>query len=204
MNFSFRTARNLGLFILLVIIVIESVFAYISMSDSSERLTAIITVDQVKLRRWYDVAEIIAHAKDSLYDYRLGRTEVVASVDLMINKAINEIKQIEVLATDQDELANIDEITRAAQRFKQAIYAFRTEVQEGYRGGSSAREMEDIAVREADRIAHLGREAAAYVSRRIEEKNNAILEISTFSKKMLTLVLFIAILATIINAWENR
>jgi PAS domain S-box-containing protein len=201
MNFSFRTARNLGLFILLVIIVIESVFAYISMSDSSERLTAIITVDQVKLRRWYDVAEIIAHAKDSLYDYRLGRTEVVASVDLMINKAINEIKQIEVLATDQDELANIDEITRAAQRFKQAIYAFRTEVQEGYRGGSSAREMEDIAVREADRIAHLGREAAAYVSRRIEEKNNAILEISTFSKKMLTLVLFIAILATIINAY---
>ena len=201
MNFSFRTARNLGLFILLVIIIIESVFAYISMSDSSERLTAIITVDQVKLRRWYDVAEIVTHAKDSLYDYRLGRTEVVASVDLMINKAINEIKQIEVLATDQDELANIDEITRAAQRFKQAIYAFRTEVQEGYRGGSSAREMEDIAVREADRIAHLGREAAAYVSRRIEEKNNAILKISTFSKKMLTLVLFIAILATIINAY---
>ncbi len=201
MNFSFRTARNLGLFILLVIIVIESVFAYISMSDSSERLTAIITVDQVKLRRWYDVAEIIAHAKDSLYDYRLGRTDVVASVDLMVNKAMSEIKQIKGLATDQDELANIDEITRAAQRFKQAIYAFETEVQEGYRGGSSAREMEDIAIREADRIASLGREAAAYVSRRIEEKNNAILEISTFSQKMLTLVLFIAILATIINAY---
>ena len=127
MNFSFRTARNLGLSILLVIIVIESVFAYISMSDSSERLTAIITVDQVKLRRWYDVAEIIAHAKDSLYDYRLGRTEVIASVDLMVNKAIDEIEQIKVLATDQDELANIDEITRAAQRFKQAIYAFETE-----------------------------------------------------------------------------
>jgi PAS domain S-box-containing protein len=201
MNFSFRTARNLGLSILLLIIIIESIFAYITMSDSSERLTVIITVDQVKLRRWYDVAEIVAHAKDSLYDYRLGRTDVVASVDLMVNKAINEINAIKVLATDQDELANIDEITRAAQRLKQAIYAFETEVQEGYRGGSSAREMEDIAVREADRIASLGREAAAYVSRRIEEKNNAILEISAFSQKMLTLVLFIAILATIINAY---
>ncbi len=201
MNFSFRTARNLGLFILLVIIVIESIFAYISMSDSSERLTVIIKVDQVKLRRWYDVSEIIAHAKDSLYDYRLGRTDVVASIDLLVNKAIDEINQIEVLATDQDELANIHEIIRAAQRFKQAIYAFETEVQEGYRGGSSAREMEDIAVREADRIASLGREAASYVSRKIEEKNNAILEISAFSQKMLTLVLFIAILATIINAY---
>ena len=143
MNFSFRTARNLGLFILLVIIVIESVFAYISMSDSSERLTAIITVDQVKLRRWYDVAEIIAHAKDSLYVYRLGRTDVVASVDLMINKAVNEIKQIKVLATDHDELANIDEIIQAAQGFRRAVYAFETEVQKGHRDGSSAREMED-------------------------------------------------------------
>ena len=201
MNFSFRTARNLGLFILLMIIIIESLFAYISMSKNVERLTAIITVDQVKLRGWYDVAEIITHAKDKLYDYRLGRTDVVASVDLLVNKALREIDAIRVLATDEDELANIDEITKAARRFKQAIYAFATEVREGYRGGSSAREMENLAVREADRIASLGREAAAYVSKRIEEKNTAILEISTFSQKMLTLVLFIAILATIINAY---
>ena len=201
MKFSFRTARNLGLFILLMIIVIESIFAYVTMSDSSKRLTTIITVDQVKLRHWYDVAEIISLAKDGLYDYRLGHTDIIASVDLLVNKAIREINEITVLATDQDELSNIHEITRAARRFRQAIHAFETEVQEGYRGGASAREMEDIAVREADRIASLGREAAAYVSKRIEEKNTAILEISTFSQKMLTLVLFIAILATIINAY---
>lgn len=201
MNFSFRTARNLGLFILLMIIIIESLFAYIIMSKSAERLTSIITIDQVKLRRWHDVAEIITHAKDKLYDYRLGRTDVVASADLLVNKALREIDEIKILAADEDELANINEITRAAQRFKQAIYAFATEVREGYRGGSSAKEMEDLAVREADRITSLGREAAAYVSKRIEEKNTAILEISTFSQKMLTLVLFIAILATIINAY---
>ena len=201
MNFSFRTAKNLGLFILLVIIIIESLFAYISMSKSAERLTAIITVDQVKLRHWYDVAEIITHAKDKLYDYRLGRTDVVASVDLLVNKALKEIDEVKILATDKDELANIDEITKAARRFKQAVYAFATEVREGYRGGSSAKEMENLAVREADRIAILGREAATYVSKRIEEKNTAILKISTFSQKMLTLVLFIAILATITNAY---
>ena len=201
MNFSFRTARNLGLFILLMIIIIESLFAYISMARNSERLTAIITVDQVKLRHWYDVAEIMTHAKDKLYDYRLGKTDVVASADLLVNKALREIDEIKVLATDEDELSNIIEIQKAARRFKQAIYAFATEVREGYRGGSSAKEMENLAVREADRIATLGREAAAYVSKRIEEKNTAILEISTFSQKMLTLVLFIAILATIINAY---
>ena len=201
MNFSFRTARNLGLSILLVIIIIESIFAYITMAKSSERLTAIITVDQVKLHRWYDVAEIIAHAKDSLYDYSLGRSDVVAPADLLVNKAIQEINGIKELGTDRDELSNIAEIINAAKRFKQAIYAFEAEVSEGYRGGSSAKEMEDLAVQEADRIASLGREAAAYVSRRIQEKNNAILEISAFSQRMLTLVLFVAILATIINAY---
>jgi PAS domain S-box-containing protein len=61
--------------------------------------------------------------------------------------------------------------------------------------------MEDMAVREADRIATLGREAASYVSKRIEEKNTAILEISLFSQKMLTLVLFIGIIAVIVNAY---
>jgi PAS domain S-box-containing protein len=201
MNFSFRTARNLGLSILLVIIIIESIFSYITMSRSAERLTDIITVDQVKLRRWYDVAEIIAHAKDDLYDYRLGRTEVVASVDLLINQAVKEINGIKGLATDAEELSNINEIIKAARRFKQALYAFEAEVCEGYRGGSSARELEEMAVREADRIASLGREAASYVSKRIEEKNTAILQISTFSQKMLTLVLFFAIIATIINAY---
>ena len=201
MNFSFRTARNLGLFILLMIIIIESLFAYVTMSKSAERLTSIITVDQVKLRSWYDVAEIITHAKDELNDYRLGQTDVVASVDLLVNKALKEIDKIRVLATDQDELSNIDEITKAARRFRQAFYAFASEVRDGYRGGSSAKKMENLAVREADRIASLGREAAAYVSNRIEEKNTAILEISLFSQKMLTLVLFIAILATAINAY---
>ncbi|MDX1776475.1 MAG: HAMP domain-containing protein [Desulfobulbales bacterium] len=201
MNFSFRTAKNLGIFILLSIIVIESLFVYVTMTKNAERLTAIITVDQIKLRRWYNVAEIISHAKDNLYDYRLGRSEVIAPVDLMINEAVKEINEIKVLATDQDEVANIRDIITAAKRFRQAIYAFETEVREGYRGGSSARQMENLAVREAARIAELGSEAAAYVSKRIEEKNIAILKISKFSQKMLTLVLFIAILATIVNAY---
>ena len=201
MFFSFRTARNLGLFILLVIIFVESLFSYISMSKSAERLTSIITIDQVKLRRWYDVAEIITHAKDDLYDYRLGKTEVVASVDLLINQAVKEINEIKELSTDNDELSTINEINKAARRFKQALYAFEAEVREGYRGGASAKEMESMAVREADRIASLGREAASFVSKRIEEKNNAILEISIFSQKMLTLVLFIGIIAVLVNAY---
>jgi hypothetical protein len=143
MNISFRAARNLGLFILLVIIIIESLFAYISMARNSERLTAIITVDQVKLRHWYDVAEIMTHAKDELYDYRLGQTDVVASADLLVNKALREIDEIKALATDEDEISNIDEITKAARRFKQAIYAFATGQGNGKPGCQRGRQNSD-------------------------------------------------------------
>ena len=201
MTFTFRTAKNIGLAVLLAIIIAESIFAYISMAKNEERLTAIITVDQVKLRHWYDVAEIITLAKDRLNDFRLGKTDVIASADLLVNKALEEINDITLLENDHDELATIDEIRKAAARFKQSAYAFSAKVHQGDRTTAATREVEDLAVREADRIASLGREAAADVSKKIQEKNTVILEISAFSEKMLSLVIFVAIFATIINAY---
>ena len=87
------------------------------MSKSAERLSAIITVDQVKLRRWYDVAEIITHAKDDFYDYRLGRLEVVASVDLLINQAIKQINEIKELIENTKELTK-DEMYNVSTHLK--------------------------------------------------------------------------------------
>lgn len=193
---SFRTTRNLGLITLLVIIFLESLFSYITMSRSSSRLATIITVDQVKLRHWYDVAEIIANAQDHLYDYRAGRNEVVAPVDLLVNKAIKEINYIKNLPIDHDEAANIEEIARTARKLKQAINAYRIEVREGYGGGSSVAEIEQITIKTADRITRLGREAAAYTSEKIEANNKAILEINAFSQKIMAVVIVVAIIAT--------
>ena len=201
MNFTFRTAKNLGLAALLVIIIAESLFAYISMAKNEARLTAIITVDQVKLSHWYDVSEIITLAKDRLNDFRMGKTDVIASADLLVNKALEEIDEIRSLENDHDELATIDEIKKASEKFKQAAFAFSAKVHQGNRTSPAAREMEDLAVKEANTIASLGREAAAYVNKKIQEKNTVILEVSEFSEKMLSLVILVAIFATIINAY---
>lgn len=201
MTISFRTARNLGLIITLAIIFMVSLFSYLIMSQSAARLGTIINIDEVKLHRWYDVAEIISHAKDHLYDYRLGRSEVVAPVDLLINRALKEIASIRELATDVDELASIDDIVNSASRLRQAVYAYEVEVREGYRGGSSTKEIEEIAIKAAAHITQLGREAAGYVSKRIEEKNRAILASSALSEKVLGLVLALAIIAILTNGF---
>lgn len=201
MTISFRTAKNTGLMILLVIIFLESIFSFATISRSSDRLVHIITVDQVKLRRWYDVSEIIASAKDAFNDYRIGKVDVVAATDLLINRALKEINTIRKLAAEEDEIANINEIVDTTQEFKQSIYAYESAVRKGFRNDASARKMEEIALRTADRVALLGREAVAYVSKRIEENNKAILDISMFSQRMLAFVLFVAIIATIIVAF---
>lgn len=199
MAMSFRAARNLGLLILFVIILFESLFAYLIMARSSDRLTGIITTDQVKLMSWYDVAEIVATGKDQLYDFRLGKREVVASVDLLIDRALKEVESIRVLATDREEIASIDEIVKTANTLKGALNAYGIEVHQGSRDSDSAKQMEGLATRTADRIAELGRDAAAYVSRRIEEKNKDILKITHFSQSTLGFVLLVAIVATVVN-----
>ncbi|RJQ66325.1 MAG: HAMP domain-containing protein [Desulfobacteraceae bacterium] len=200
MAMSFRTARNSGLMILLLIIFAESIFSYVTIAQNSRRLNQIITIDDPKLRRWHDIAEIVAEAKHRLYEFQAGKREVVAPVDLLINRALAEVKSIRALATDENEIASIDVIEQTAKKLKQAIYAYEVEVRHGYRGGASAKEMEEIATKTADRIAQLSREGAAYVSKRIEDEKRAILEVSSFSKKTLGGVLALAVIATVVNA----
>ncbi len=197
---SYRAIRNTGLFILLAIIFLESVFAFDIMSRSSRQLSSIITSDQVKLRKWYDIAEIVSDAKDSLYDYRLGRSEVVAPVDLLINRLIREIDSIKKITNDEEELATIAEISDTAKKLRHAIYAFESEVREGYRGGASAKEMEEIVIQTVEDIAEMGRGAASYISNRIAEKNHGILKISYLSQKLLAAVLLLAVIATVVVA----
>ncbi len=201
MVMSFRIARNLGLTILLIIIILQGFFSYGIMASNSKKLSGIIANDEVKLRSWYDVAEIIAEAKDKLYDFRMGKSELIAPVDLLINRALKEIEAIQAMPADADEKATIEQIVKTAKRLRQAIYAYGIEVKDGYQGGSAAKEMEEIAVHTADRIVGLGRNAAAYVSLKIEEENKAILKTAAFSQKTLATVMMFAIAATIFAAF---
>jgi PAS domain S-box-containing protein len=199
MVISFRTTRRAGLATLFMIILLESLFSFVTMWQSYERLTHIITVEEVKLRRWYDVAEIITTAKDQLNDYRLGKIEFIAAVDLLVNRAMKDMQAIKELTTGEDEVFNIKEIVKAANKLKQEITAYAAHERADSRDKTAAGRMEELVVT-ADRIAQLSEEAASYVSKRIETNNRALLELTDFSQKMLGFVLFVALVATIVVA----
>ncbi|OGP64658.1 MAG: hypothetical protein A3K22_00005 [Deltaproteobacteria bacterium RBG_16_42_7] len=152
-------------------------------------LSTIVTVEEVKLKKWSDLFEIISDSKDKLYDYRLGRSEVIAPVILLINRALIKIEKIRDLSADKEELANIDDIEREIKTFRQAVFAYESEVREGYRGGASAMEMEKIALRASNGIVQLSRAAVEDISKRIENKNAVILNMAAATQRRLWLIL---------------
>jgi PAS domain S-box-containing protein len=199
MVFSFRTTRRAGLATLFMIILLESLFSFVTMWQSYERLSHIVTVEEVKLRRWYAVAEIIANAKDQLNHYRLGKIDFIASVDLLVHEAMKEMQVIQGVTTGEDEVFNIKEVVKATNKLDEEISAYVVQVRADSRNKITSGRLEKIVVT-ADRITQLSKEAASYVSKRIETNNRALLELTAFSQKMLGFVLFVAIIATIVVA----
>ncbi|GBE05847.1 MAG TPA: PAS domain S-box protein [Nitrospirae bacterium] len=198
---SFRTVRNLGLGILLLIVVAVSILSYAVMSSSAERLENIITVEEAKMKKWHALFEVTTDAKDSLYDYYLGRSELIAPVSLLIKKALSEIEDVKNLSSDENDLAETDLVVKELKTFRQAVYAYGLEVREGYIGGTSTKEMEDEALQAAHRIVHLTREALDGITLKIENKNMAILKVTEMSRKVLGVALVTSIFFTVMVAF---
>ena len=198
MAVSFRTALNLGLVFIIAVIFMESLFSYIFVSRSTERINTIINLNETKLSSWYDVAEIIYEAKDVLYEFSHGNIDVIAPMDLLINKAIQEMKSIEGLAAGSKELARIEEIIEECRILQIVIYAYEAEVREGYRGGSSGREMETMAVSRVNHIVQLWRNAVTEVNENLVTKKRDVFRITDFAKRMLGFILLSATLTAII------
>ncbi|MBU1639552.1 MAG: PAS domain S-box protein [Proteobacteria bacterium] len=201
MTLSYRTTRNMGFLTLLLIIIFESILIFSINAKNSERLSSLIKVDQVKLSTWYDVAEIINNAKDRLNDFRLGKSALVAPIDLLVNRAMTEVGTIKKISVAQEDRDRIDEIVGNIRKLKQAVFVYSAEVQEGYRGGSSAREIEDIAVATADHIGQLTRAAVAFETMQITEKQRQILAMSNFSKKLLAIILVVGVISVLVVAF---
>lgn len=191
----------MGFLTLLLIIIFESILIFSINNKNSERLSTLITVDQVKLGKWYDVSEIINNAKDGLNDFRLGNIDVVASIDLLAHRAISEVEKIKDISQDNEDLDRIEEIVLNIRKLQQTVFVYSVEVQEGYRGGTSIREIEELAVATADHIDQLTRAAVLFESRRITEKQGQILANSNFSKKLLAIILAVGVVSILVVAF---
>ncbi len=198
---SFRLIRNLGLSSLLMIIMGISIFTYSVMSISTEKLNDIINVKNMKAKHWFDLYDIISFSKDRLYDYRIGRIELVSPVVILIERSLEKLEEIRGLTFDNEELEQLLEIQRELKGYRQVVFAYKEEVEAGFRGGTSASEMEDLALTKAKNIAQLLSEAADDIDYRINKDNMEILETTIFTQRILGYLLLFSIVITVMIAF---
>ena len=198
MAVSFRTALNLGLVFIIAVIFLESLASYIFVSRNTGRVAQIINLNEAKLGSWYDVAEIIYEAKESFNEFSHGNVDVIAPVDLLLNKAIKEMQAIEGLGAGPDDWAHIEEIINECRILQVVIFAYESEVREGYRGGSSGLEMEEMVVSRVNHIVQLWQNAVAAVSENLADKKREVFKITDFAKRMMGLIFFSAILTSLL------
>lgn len=201
MNLSYARIRNTGLGVLLVLIFLEGLFSYIVLASHSERINGIISQDEKQLKRWYAVSEIIAEAKDRLYDFQLGNSQSLAAVDLLLRRAKKEVVELKSMSSGGRELASIDELLVCAERFAEMLPLYR---QAAYDPQLEDQNLRSLAVRTtqvANRMALLGRSAVEAVNARIVIKHNDLQALTGFSKRFLIFGLLLGTCATMIVAF---
>jgi two-component system NtrC family sensor kinase len=170
------------------------------MKKTADRFTAIVTIKEAKLKKWSKITRMISDSKDHLYKYKTGNSEIAEPLILLINKALKEVEEIQEMTDEKEELANIDKVIKEMKTFRQAIFSYQSEISEGYGGGTSAQEMEEIALSSADSATQLSYATLDFIGKRVEEDNKAILETVYISQKILSMFLIMAIVFTVIVA----
>ncbi len=179
--------------------------SYTVMYKSAQKLETVISVEESKLRKWQFLSEVITEAKDGLYHFYMERSNSLEPVLTLIARAVKDVEDIKRSAADKEELADIDQWIKELRIFRQSVYAYSIEVDDGYAGGSSAHEMEEAALDAANKMILLNRSTAAKIKARISENNKSILTITSVSRKILGSILIVSVLSTILIAlFMNR
>ncbi len=201
MNLSYSRIRNSGLALLLLLIFLEGFFSYMVLASHSNRVNSIITQDEKQLKRWYAVSEIIAEAKDRLYDFQLGNSQSLAAVDLLLRRAKKEVVKLKNMSSGGSELASIEELLQSAERFSEMLPLYRQAAYDPELGDQNLRNLALRTTQVANRMVLLGRSAVEAVNARIVTKHNDLQALTGFSKRFLIFGLLLGTCATMAVAF---
>ena len=199
---TFRAVRNVGLITLSSIVVLVSILSYGVLHHSAKKLETVITVEEERLNKWRTLMEIAAEAKDSAYEYFMGKNDSATPIMVLIQMAFEAIDEIQESTSDKNELASISEWKHELKVFRQAVHAYANELNEG---GTSAMEMEEITLSAANRLVQINRSISKKLSTGITATNKSIMKVTTVSKKILSVILIASIFCTaLIGFYMNR
>lgn len=196
MPISFRTSRNIGLAILLLIILIMGISSYLTMNDTVRKLETIIVVEEAKLYRYSEVTELAVAARESFFDYMNKKSESIAPVILLLDEALKLVTRGANLTSSGEEKQMFGEISSAIRRFKSAAFGYYREADKKEEAGLGAGQLERIALEEGNEIMNLTHYASEDVRRSVEDNHSRVLKTTALYHRFLTLIIILGILST--------
>ncbi len=190
---SYKTARNLGPGIMLLIFIMVSVLSFIVTSNISKKLRNIVEVEEVKLNKLYQLTDLIYKSAIEFYDFREENTDDIKPALQSLNSVIKGVKEISKLNTKEDELNRINHLLNELLVFKQALIGYSAEVEEGDRSNSSA---QDIGTAAQDAINNVMEANQAFLYRTvnfINSNNKGILRTTSTYQIVLGTVLIVTV-----------
>ncbi|MDD5773048.1 MAG: ATP-binding protein [bacterium] len=199
MDISYRQIRKIGLLIFISLYIIGCLIAYMALKKNSDNLSNILNVEEIKLKNWYDLSKVISDIKDSINNYSSGKVEVISPALLLVNNAFSQIKTIKEKNIEEEEIIGATkEIEYGLKVLRQAAAGYQYEVKLGHKNGTSAKELKDMMITEADNLYQHSWAAVEYIQNRIEEKNKGILRSTNLTRLFLIFSIFLGIFIVII------
>ncbi|MEW6088891.1 MAG: ATP-binding protein [bacterium] len=193
MNISYRHIRSLGFLIFISLYVVGCLIAYMSLKRNSDNLSVILNVEQRKLKNWYDLSKVTSDIKDSINNYGSGKIEVISPALLLINNAFLQIKTIKEISVDEEELDATKEIEHGLKILRQAALGCQYEIKLGHKGGTSAKELEDMMVTTSSDLYQKPWAAVEYIQNKIEKKDEEIIRSTNLTRLFLIFSIFFGI-----------
>jgi len=199
MTISFRYTKNLGLGLLLCCILGISIFSYSCIVKFSNHVEIMVKTEKEKMQVLHDLVRIITLSKDKLHAYQKNKTQVISPVILLINRGMNILNTLQLNPAFKNEIGDLSDIQKNLKLYRSAVFNYGEEIKAGYKGGETAREMEELAILSADDMVRLSWDMMDSIYDAISEKNALILKQLSFYRKVFGLsMIFISIFTLLI------
>ncbi len=201
-HISFKLTRILGIGLLLLIIVVVNVFSYHTVSKTSDIINNSIVVSQEKFRLWHDFSSLINKGKFGLNAFIHGDVQVLSPVIVLCQQAISSLGKLQALShTEKIDKEYIEDVFKLVRRYRQALYAFKAELDAQFEGCESELQIRDIAINAAQDIAELTDEVMSHVTEQMQLGRHTLIMRANNVKLTLGAILFSSLLIALAVAF---
>ncbi len=201
-SMSFKLTRNMGIGLLMLIIAVISIFSFHTMSKTAATLNNSIMVEQAKMRLWYELSRLVHEGKYELKAFIHEESQILSPVLILCQRSLNALEKLETLSeSEKIDMEYIADAYRLTRKYRQAVFAFKEELESGYEGSSSETQMRTIAITAAQNITELTDEIVSHVAESLHDESYHLVNRANRFKQTLGIILFFSMLTAVAVAY---